>query len=141
MDGISNQVKFTFSNLQSSVDDPSQAWQLLLKVVADFVVTIENRQFYSEADFPVVEFASQAAKWLRSGGGDLLYTSMESEESPLLAFYQQGRGQFFAYSPYQLQPEKAPLDLAALRNSVELFIDELKFKVRSEFDLDISGVL
>jgi hypothetical protein len=141
MDSVSSQVMFSFERLRSTVDDPNASWQLLLRVVADFSVVIEGRQFYTESDFPVIEFASHAAKWLRGGGRDFLYVSMESAEEPLLAFFQLSDDQFRAYSPHQMFEAMAPVDGEKLRGALMAFNEELSRSVASELALNIDAVL
>lgn len=141
MDSVSSQVMFSFERLRSTVDDPKASWQLMLRVVADFVVVIEGRQFYTESAFPVIEFASQAAKWLRGGGRDFLYVSMESAEEPLLAFYQLTDDRFRVYSPHQMLETMATVDGEKLRGALMSFNEELSRRVGSELGLNIEAVL
>lgn len=141
MDSVPSQVMFSFEHLQSAVDDPKASWQLLLRVVADFVVIIEGRQFYAESEFPVIEFASQAAKWLRDGGGDFLYVSMEFAEEPLLAFYRLTDDQFRAHSPHQTFETTATVDQEKLRGALMSFNEELSRSVGCELGLNIEAVL
>jgi hypothetical protein len=58
------EVKFEFGSLMSTVDDFGSEWQPLPRITSDFKIHIRGRKFYSESDFPVVEFASQAGRWL-----------------------------------------------------------------------------
>lgn len=141
MDGVPSQVMFSFKRLRSTVDDPAAPWQLLLRVVADFAVVIEGRQFYTESEFPVIEFASQAAKWLRSGGRDFIYVSMESVEDPLLAFYLLTGDQFRVYSPHQKFEPMAIVDGEELRAALVSFNEDLSLSVGSELALKIDAVL
>ncbi len=78
-----DEIKFGFSCLESTVDEPDQAWQLLLRINTHFQILINGEIAYDEVDFPVVEFAAAAFTWLEDGQSDFLYTSMESEEEPL----------------------------------------------------------
>lgn len=141
MDSVSSQVMFSFEHLRSTVDDPKASWQLLLRVTADFVVFIGGRHFYMESDFPVIEFAAHAAEWLRGGGRDFLYVSMESAEEPLLAFYQLTDDQFRAYSPHQMFEMMATVDGEKLRGALMSFNEELSRSVGSELALSIDAVL
>ncbi len=141
MDSVSSQVMFSFERLRSTVDDTEASWQLLLRVVANFAVVIDGRQFYAESEFPVIEFASQVAKWLRSGGGDFLYVSMESAEEPLLAFYRLADDRFRIYSPHQMFEMTATVDREKLRGALVFFNEELSRRVGSELALDIDNLL
>ena len=68
MDSLSDKIEFKYSKLQSDVDDPTEDWQLLLRVTARFSIWIRGKIFFDEPDFPVVEFAEQAKQWALNGG-------------------------------------------------------------------------
>jgi hypothetical protein len=125
MDSVPGQLMFSFDRLRSTVDDPQAPWQLLLRVVADFSVLFDGKEFYRETEFPIVEFASQAAEWLRDVESDLLYVSMESEEQPLLGFYWQGDDRFRLYSPHQMFEATKPTNQEELRRALSVVLEEL----------------
>jgi len=135
------QVTFSFDRLRSTVDDPPASWQLLLRVDAEFSVSFDGRDFYKETEFPVVEFGSQAAEWLRHGDGDFLYVSMESEEKPLLGFYREADGRFRLYSPHQVLATVASVNRDDLRRALSALVGQLASRVQSELGLDIRPVL
>lgn len=140
MDRIPSEVIFSFSELRSTIDDIGAQWQLLLRVVANFTISINARQFYAEEEFPVVEFASQAAEWLRDDRGDLLYASMESEEKPLIGFYRQN-GHFLAHSASQAFESTKTIDREVLRDALTSFIEELRRRTETDLALNIEAVL
>jgi hypothetical protein len=141
MDCVPGKVMLSFTGLRSTVDDPKEPWQLLLRVVADFSLTIDGRPFYEESDFPVVEFASQVGKWLHRDNHDFLYVSMESAEDPLLAFYRLKDNQFRIYSPHQEFETTAKVDRQELCDALTSFNEELSRKVGSELGLMIDDLL
>ena len=136
MDRISSQVEFSFQNLRSTVEDPGESWQLLLRIVASFSTSLSGRQFYIESEFPVVEFASQAAKWLRTGG-DFIYISMESEEDPLLGFYRVGNDQFRPYVAHSLFADSALVDAKELFVRLSWFVESVVSCSKSKLELDV----
>jgi hypothetical protein len=61
MDGVSRKIEISVDDLVSTVDDHSQSWQLLLRVVSHIRILIDGEEFYEESEFPIVEFCAQAA--------------------------------------------------------------------------------
>src|SRR5262249_50265330 len=114
MDSIS-EVKFEFGDLVSTVDDPNAAYELLLRITSDFVISINGRKFYREVDFPIVEFAYQASIWLRHTNVYFQYESVESDISPLIEFRRSDSDEFGAYSPHQENVIFDPISGDALR--------------------------
>jgi len=141
MDSVSRQVMFSFARVTSTVDDEQEPWQLLLRIVADFSVSLEGREFFAESEFTVVEFASVASEWLRHGDGSLLFTSMESEERPLLEFIPTPSARFRAYSPHQCFVDVRGVDGHTLREALASFIDRLRYAIASELAINIDAVL
>jgi hypothetical protein len=134
-------IRFDYGTLRCSVTDPREHWQLLLRIAAEFSISVDGRLFYREAEFPIVEFASQAARWLRAGSGDFLYSSMESEEEPLIGFYEEDNDQFRLYSPHQESDETLRVSGDALRDSIASLIVTVANKARAKLSLDITQAL
>jgi hypothetical protein len=136
---FSNNVKFSFDVLDSTVDDPRQSWQILLGIAATFSISVEDGTFYSEIEFPIVEFAQQAIAWLQVDE-DFLYISTESEEEPLIGFYRQGHDLFEIYSPHQILPPTSTRR-DSLDQAIREMVGTLIMQVQSRFGIDIAGVL
>ena len=141
MDGISSQVSFSFSNLQSTVDDANESWQLLLRIVGDFSITVHGLEFYQENEFPVVEFAEYAATWLGSRSNDFAYVSMESDEEPLIVFLRQDDGRFIAFSPHQRFAMTTSIDSETLRAALMFYLDVLRQNVLKGLAIDIGQLI
>ena len=141
MDSVPGEVGFLCEDLRSSVEDPHETWQLLLRIGAKFSVSIDGRTLYSEEDFPVVELASYSESWMGGDQSDFLFLSMESDESPLLGFYYESSGFFRAYSPHQFFAAAATIKRDVLIGSLQEFNRGLGQCVASELRLDISAVL
>jgi hypothetical protein len=131
MDGLP-EVKFEFGSLMSTVDDFGSEWQPLLRITSDFKIHIGGHKFYSESDFPVVEFASQAGRWLKADGGEFRYESMESDVNPLIEFRRLDNDEFLAYSPYQQFEASENISRKALREAFTTFVENLKTSARTK---------
>jgi hypothetical protein len=132
------EAKFGFQKLLSTVDDFDSEWQPLLRITCDFQIHIRGRKFYSELSFPVVEFASQASRWLRVDGGDFRYESMESDVSPLIAFRRLDDDEFIAYSPHQEFEAPEHIGRRALRDALINFVANLKTSVRAGLGVQVN---
>lgn len=144
MDNSPSNVEFQFS--QPKLEDNSahienlEDWQLLLGVVADFSIRLDGKTFYEELDFTVVEFAASAMKWLRKGG-DFEFTSMESELSPLLAFYRRADGNLMPYAADASFATDGFIESGALIKGLTQFIELLKEPVQGELGIRIDHVV
>lgn len=138
--GSSFEIRFQFDRLTSDVTNQDEDWQLLLKITADFAIVLKDRTFYGEPDFPVVEFATQASQWLKSSDGDFDYTSMESEEDPLISFRMTPGGLWAPYSPHQLLTPKEVTRIS-LESALRAFIEDVRAAVLRKFEIDVDRML
>lgn len=144
MDSLPSSVEFRFSQLK--IEDSIagignlENWQLLLGIVADFSIRINGQTFYEEFEFTVVEFAASAMKWLRNSG-DFEFTSMESESSPLLAFYRRSDGNFMPYAADASSATDFVLESRALKKGLIEFIELLKKSVQEELGIRLNQVV
>ena len=58
----------------------------------DFSIVVAGQAFFCQPYFPVLELAQYCQHWLRSPKRDFLYSTIETEENPLLAFHKQKDG-------------------------------------------------
>ena len=71
----------------------------LLEDCASFSIYINDKEFFYEPDFPVLEFLREVALWADKGG-NMLYNSIETDENPLIAFIKNENG-YVISSPWQ----------------------------------------
>ena len=140
MDSIP-EIKISFQQLRSTVTDPSAEWQRLLGVTGDFAIDIGGRLFYKEEDFPVVEFAHQAQRWLENPSVKFCYNSMESEVEPLIECKEVDDAALAIYSPHQAENFNSTVRKEAIIEELKSFVGELRDRVRSELGLDLKQVL
>jgi hypothetical protein len=133
-------IAFDFSALRSTVDDRREHWQLLLRIVAEFSISVRGRLFFSEPEFTVVELATQLAEWTKSPSGDFDFVSMEAEEEPLIAFRVQPNGSYKIRSPWQKFKTEEEFESAELRSAVGRFLNTLTEETR-QLGFEISSLL
>jgi hypothetical protein len=133
-------LKFSFDNIRADNSSLRENWELLLRVVSDFEITVGSSMIYREEEFCVVEFAVQAVEWSRQlGHGDFEYRTLEAEETGLVFIKSAGTG-WQVGSIHQLC-EAQPLPLAAIRVAIEDYWVGLHDAVKAQFDRDISALL
>jgi len=140
MDSISRPIGFDFDKLCSDVGDQREDWQLLLRVDATFQVTVDERVFFNEPSFAIIEFGVTASAWLHNEG-DLNHRSMESSENPLLAFYEIDNDLFRPYSPYQNESNWPAVEKWQLRGALDFFVRRLKKQAYRDLAIDLSRVI
>jgi len=117
---------------------PSNRWQRLLNVVADFQLLVDHQVLYSEAEFPVVELASQLSAWLAtspSGPKPFSYDSLESDELGLVRFEPQA-GAWLVAAVHQSRPSLARFSTAELHEACLRFIEQVRSTVQRAHGFD-----
>ena len=132
-------MEFHFGNL-SADGDIEEHWQILLYINAPFEIIVGGAVWYRETDFPVVEFAACIADW-QSAGGDLNYTSIESEDDPLIAFNRTAGGDLLFHSPHAIKVISPRVTREMLERAADQFVTRLKMEVLRSFNVEISRVL
>ena len=116
----------------------SNRWERLLNVVADFQLVVDHEILYSEAQFPVVEFASQLSAWLAnspSGLKPFSYDSLESDELGLVRFEPQADAWRVA-AAHQARPSSARFSTAELCEACHRFLDQVRSAVQQAHAFD-----
>ena len=72
----------------------------ILKYEGSFSIKVNERIYFYEPNFPIFEFLIFIDQWKQSHG-DMNYTSIETDESPLISFIYKN-GLFFLKSPWEL---------------------------------------
>jgi hypothetical protein len=132
---------FALHSLRSDVTDPAADWQVLLYITADFSVYISGQLFYSEEEFPIIEFAVQANQWGQRLNGDFKYISMEAEESPLLSFEKQASGNYRISAYYQEFISEAEIPKQSIEAAMAKLIKDLRDTCWLTLKIDISRML
>jgi len=133
-------LKLAFDNVHADNSSLAEDWELLLRVVADFEVSVDENVIYAELEFCVVEFGVQAIQWSRRPfHGDFIYRTMEAEE-PGLVFIKKQEGGWQIGSIHQTS-EAQPLSLAIVRAAVDDYWHRLRKIVGTRFQRDIETLV
>jgi hypothetical protein len=133
-------LNFSFANIRADNSLLAEDWELILRVVADFEITVGSSVVYREEEFCVIEFAVQAVEWSRQlSHGDFEYRTMEAEETGFVFIKSTGTG--WQVGSIHQTSEAQPLPLAVIRVAIEDYWVRLRDSVKAQFDLDISALL
>jgi len=104
--------------VEGELSDPPQRFELLLHIVADICVRCGDTTVYEEESFPVVELALSLEQWvLESDRSSFEFFSMESDDGPLLRFYNTNGAYSFS-SVHQSRECRVELDREALNSTL-----------------------
>lgn len=71
----------------------------LLNDCASFSICINDKEFFHEPDFPVLEFLREVALWVDKEGS-MYYNSIETDDNPFISFIKDENG-YTISSPWQ----------------------------------------
>lgn len=113
---------------------------VLLGVVADFVILLEGRRWLREEMFPVLELVASLIPWLddvdRGAVRDFSYESLEAAEGPLIEFLRHGVG-WRVRSPWQAFEEERVLATEEVRDAARQLVDDVRRAAASTLNLDV----
>lgn len=143
MGSLSKEVTFSFAEVMADGDCLAEPWQVYLRVVGDFAVTVGGRALYREQHFCLVEFAINSQLWLQRVGEtheDFNYISQESDESGLV-WIKKSRDGWLLGSVHQEYAESSVFELDVLRVALSAYFNELKSQVADRFGTNIGELL
>lgn len=123
-----NRLNMQFSNLHFD-GQISSRWDVLLRVVGDFELSVADRSIYREVDFCLVEFALAVGRWLlvaNDGAPDFAYTSVESEIAGLIKFESVHPGLWRVSAAHQIEASPDLVATAELKEASLSYIRELR---------------
>jgi hypothetical protein len=133
-------LSFSFANIRADNSCLVEDWELLLRVVSDFEITVGSSVIYREEEFCAVEFAVQALEWSRQlGHGDFEYRTMEAEETGFVFIKSTGTG--WQVGSIHQTCEAQPLPIGEIQVAIEDCWIRLRDAVKAHFDRDISALL
>lgn len=142
MDRVPQEVVFSFADVVADTDTLSQPWQVYLRIVGNFLMTVAGRTLYTEQGFCLVEFAIQSQLWLRqvrASGEDFVYSSQESEEMGLV-WIKRDNSKWKVGSIHQEYDEPRLFDLDQLEMALVRYFDALNHEVQQKFRVDITSL-
>ena len=130
-----------FANLHVDNSSLAEDHELLLRVVADFRISVAGKVLYEEPEFCVVEFGVQAIEWVRKlvHHGDFIYRTMEAEEPGFVWVKRHGTGWQIG-SIYQ-SSEATEMPLNVIASAIEDYWLRLHKTVGERFGRDIGTLL
>ena len=137
MSDTAPQLQISFTNLHA--DGPlAHDSDLLLRVGATLRITIGDRLWFEEPNFPVVEFGVAIAEWLRAGG-DFNFTTLEANESPFIcvASLPEGCKVSAAWQEYE---EGRALDCTQVVGMFREFVEDVRCKAGNELGVNITSL-
>lgn len=140
MDSFSHKLTFKYTLSDVSVENQSKDWQMLLRICGNFFINVNDRVFYKERNFPVVEFAHQLIEWMEYPQRNFEYNSMESDIGPLITFVKRHES-FLLYSLHQEYEEKSVFSYKEIQNAAGVFIANLNSELVNQFHIDASRLL
>lgn len=144
MDSLPSKIIFSFviDEEEMGREDLREHWQVYLRVVGDFKIHINEKIFYRETQFCLVEFAAQLSKWLNRGeySKEFIYTSMESEEERLIWFRKEWNGWRIG-SIYQEYEESTTFNDEAIIAPASEYIENLRNTLLTDYNISIDKLL
>lgn len=92
----------------------------LLQTEGTFDILINGRRFFSDPYFPIYEFLLQANEWMANEAApDIMeYSSLETDENPLLCFRKTEAGNYSLQSPWESFENSIPFSFAEIREAI-----------------------
>lgn len=134
-------INFTIRRVE--VSDISATYQLLLAVTGDFSVRVGDKMLYFEQELPLVEFAVQAARWLRRGPrveDDFIYESMEAQEPGLIWVRHSERGWKIG-AIHQSYEERSQFSWEEIADALATYVQTLQRDLSVLHGLDIEELV
>ncbi|GAA2412838.1 hypothetical protein GCM10010420_47820 [Streptomyces glaucosporus] len=136
-------LKFSFANLHIDPDTtPHHELETPIGQVAnffaDFRVTAGGTEIYADDSFPIVEFASQLARWLRDKierGDEFSFESMFFEEPGEFSIALR-TGHWKASSKIHPSPT-GEFSTGELKDSACTFLDKLRERCKDDFNVEL----
>lgn len=136
---VSNKVIFVFRSLRTT-EPVEELWQKLLKIEADFEITISGKTVLRDADFNVVEFASAVSKWLAaSDTQDFSFSTMEADDLDIV-FFRRSNAHWLVGSTWGLV-EGISVVGDDLRSALEYFIAQVTSQCAVMLGVDVMDVV
>jgi len=115
--------------LKGNIEEYRAKYPEILNVCGKFEIIIDNKLFFSEPQFPVVEFIYFLDLWLKfkNKKKEMYYNSVEIENNPLISFISKNN-KWVIHSIWQ----KYECDIYFTRKELETSIFELKYSVNQQ---------
>lgn len=112
-----------YKKMQKEVDYTASGYPEIIDVVGDLTVEINNKKFFEQPYFPVIEFIRTLEQWDKNS--DMLYNCIETEDNPLISFIYDIKG-WKIKSPWQLFECTLYFQKKELLESIEKLMKSVK---------------
>lgn len=115
------------SKLEKIISQKGYTYPDILKITGEFQILINERVFFSEPYFPILEFLKDALEWIDCSdkSQEMSYSSMETENNPLIVFSSQDEG-WIIRSPWEKYECFVSFTRDELENAILDLVKELK---------------
>jgi hypothetical protein len=123
------------------VDGPlATKWDMLLRIVGRFSMSLDGIPLYVENDFPVVEFGSRLIGWMDEGAAkEFVYSSLETEVEGLVRFSPCDLGRWRVSAAWEQRSAPRSVTTEELLEASEAYLDRLNSALPPS--VDASSVL
>ena len=96
----------------------------LIRDERDFRIVIEERTFFHEPLFPILELVKYCQQWRKNANSSFVYNTIESEENPLLSFLPQN-DMWRVYSVWQKFECETEFSFAEVQAFIENIVNHV----------------
>jgi hypothetical protein len=111
----------------------------LLGINSKFRIVVQEREWLTEPNFPVVELAAAVAAWIRRGG-DFVFETIEANESPFLAVHREGSNCRIE-AAWQAFPIDVALPFDKVQAAFAQFARSVAASTKEQLDIDVDDLL
>lgn len=90
-----------YKKIQRRIEYSINKYPDLIDLSGDITIEVNNKTFFKQSDFPVLEFIRALEKWLNNTNSNMIYNNIETEDNPLISFIFNDKG-WQIISPWQL---------------------------------------
>ena len=108
-------------------------------------IFLRGELFFNATDILVAELGISLSKWAgKIGRGeftDFHFETMDSDDSPILAFKYNGKSGFLVESVWQEFEWKEPIDKTDLLEEIERFLEQLSFQLDDKCHVKFEDII
>ena len=117
-----------YENIQKEVCYSVNTYPEIIDVIGDLIIEINNKIFFKEPYFPILEFIRTLEKWDKVS--NMLYNCIETENNPLISFIFNNGG-WLVKSPWELFKCKELLSKEELLTAISDLILSVKMQLKT----------
>lgn len=144
MDGVSNQIMFSYSlkGESQTVQRIPHDWSVLAKIEGELVIVVGNDVFFRDDFLLLLEFAIDLLKWRSALSScdehDFEYFSMDHDEGPILTFKRNSPLSWVIESPWSEKGSAEEVEFGGLVSTVDAFLADFTKQLNEKYRLDLN---